>query len=408
MSEVKGTVPDRPVDIDEVIRRFPALRQSTLSSFDDCELSALFEMRYERGWNTHPQARGTVFHRVAAECLRLMREQDSQFVPVAVALAILEDCLYQHGVPAEDVVRVPLRELPMLEMAVRKFARDNRFPNIRNVMDVERRLSVPITYQAADGSLVERVLTGMPDALIAAPVDEVIVLDWKDTWSLPPARDEDADDPGISYHGFFQQQFYAWLIMRTYDAVQAVTLREFYVRRTQARPARVTRQDLPRVEQRLRFLVASFDRAVAAGQPANLRMETLEALGAWKPSPGKHCDWCHKAHLCPIDDDYKGSVTNPEQASLVAAIRQKAMAVAKQCKSRLDPYVTEHGAVDVKWAKGRLVYGPRTLASGRTRIEQFAPSGADRPVATPVTENLEDAMRQAAARARAEREARAA
>lgn len=699
-------VPLGPIDLEEAIRRFPTVRQSLLASYDDCELGALFRLRYENGWSTHPQARGTIFHRVAAECLRVMREQDSEGVPVGVALSILEETLLQRNVAPENIVRVPLREIPMLEMTVRKFASDNTF-NVRNIIDVERRLSCAIRYPDENGEMVERVLTGALDALIARPPDEAIVLDWKDTWALPPERDEDADDPGVSYHGFFQQQFYAWLVMMTYPAINAVTLREFYVRRTKARPARVTRQDLPRVEQRLRQLVANFDRAVMAGQPPRLYMSDLNAHGSWKPSPGKHCfagetrfltdrgarslrecvaqsvrvlgrtgqwedaevrsfgtqpllrvtfddghvvrvtpdhrwwqedgsrvttvelqraprttpdwemrmsreairhgltfgdgwlrtdrghcvyrampheaeladyfssdlrqvrsggqvfvsplpghwkqlpeepspayargfiagllaadgsvakdggvsigceglakaqaiaevarvggcvvesvrvtatsipvlalaaatragrtsrefcvitikprtaplikeahasrrrprtqmrrmyarvvsvepdrdeevfcavvpgsrsftlangvltsncDWCMKAHLCPIDDDYKGSVTSPDQASVVAAIRVKAMAVAKQCKGRLDPWVDNHGPVDVKWSKGRLVYGPRTLKGGKVRIEQFTPTSADRPTTAETDPALLDAMRAATERARAERD----
>lgn len=398
-------VPLGAIPFDEVVARFPTLRQSVLSSFDDCELSALFKLRYENGWSTHPQGRGQLFHRFAAECLRVMREQDHESIPVGVALAILEEVCYQRRVAPEDIVRVPLRELPMLEMAARKWASDNTF-TVRNIIDVERRLSHPITYENERGELVTRVLTGQLDALIARPPDEALVLDWKDTWSLPPEREEDANDPGLSYHGFFQQQFYAWLVMNTYPAVNAVILREFYVRRTKARPARVTRAELPKVEQRLRFLVAAFDRSVGAGSPPRLRMDDLEAHGSWKPSPGKHCGWCQKAHLCPIDDDYKGSVTNADQASRVAAIRQKAMAVAKQCKNRLDPWVENFGPVDVKWSKGRRVYGPRTLAGGKVRIEEYTPSSADRPTTEETyNPNLVDAMKSATARAREEREA---
>lgn len=397
-------VPDGPVDLETVLRVFPSVRQSLLSTFDDCELSALFKLRYENGWSTHPQARGQIFHRVAAECLRVMREQDSESIPVGVALAILEEALLQRNVSPRDIVRVPLRELPALEMTVRKFAMDNSF-NVRNIIDVERRLNAELVYPDEHGQPVSRMLTGALDALIARPPDEAIVLDWKDTWALPPERSENAEDPGLSYHGFFQQQFYAWLVMRNYPAIQAVSLREFYVRRTKARPARVTRADLPKVEQRLRYLIASFDRAVASGQPRRLYADDLEEHGSWKPSPGKHCGWCMAAHRCPVPDDYKGSVTNPEQASLVAAIRQKAMAVAKQCKGRLDPWVENNGPVEVKWSKGRRVYGPRTIAGGKVQITEYTPTSADRPT-TKETYNpsLADAMRKSTAAAREARE----
>lgn len=396
-------VPEGPVDMEEVMRRFPTVRQSTLSSFDDCELSALFRLRYENGWSTHPQARGTIFHRFAAECLRTMREQDSESIPGGVAMSILEDVCYQRNVPPEDIVRVPLRELPDLEMAAWKFAKDNSF-TVRNIIAVERRLEAELTYEGEDGQLVTRTLSGQIDALIARPPDEAVVLDWKDTWALPPEHDEDDDDPGLSYHGFFQQQFYAWLVMRKFPAVQAVVLREFYVRRTKARPARVTRQDLPKIEQRLRYLLAAFDRAVAAGSPKRLTLADLEAHGSWKPSPGKHCFWCMKAHLCPIDDDYKdGGIRTPEDASRAAAVKQQAMSVAKRMKELCKPWVELHGPIPLKNAKGRRVLGFRKIKGGY-RFEEYTPSAADRPT-TESAIDLAAAMKSATARAREERDA---
>lgn len=399
-------VPDGPVDLETAMELFPTLRQSLLAKFDDCELSTLFELRYANGWSTHPQAAGTLFHRTAAECLREMQRTDSTFIPVASALAILEEVCYQRDVKPEDIVRVPLRDMPDLEMAVAKFAKDGKF-NVRSILDVERRLSWKLIYEAPDGSLVERVVTGQIDALIAREPDEAIVLDWKKTWALPPEREEDADDPGISYHGFFQQQLYAWLVMMNFPAVQAVTLREFYVYRTKARAARVTRQDLPRIEQRIKFLVASMDRAVMAGNPPNLSLAGLEAHGSWKPSPGYHCRWCAKAHRCPIDDDFRGDggVSSPEDASRLAGARQVMKASIKRIDEMLRPYADAHGAIPIKRAKGRRVLGFRRIKGG-LRWEEYTPTSADRPT-TEMTEgaevDVEAAMRAATERAREER-----
>lgn len=401
-------VPKKPIALDEVALRFPTVRQSLLASFDDCALSALFKIKYENGWSTHPQARGTIFHRVAAECLRTMQLTDSEFIPIGSALAILEEALEQKDVPPEDIVRLPLRQLPELEMAVRKFAKDNSF-TIRNIRGVERKLEYPVRYPDPDtGELIERVVTGTIDALIDRPPDEAIVLDWKDTWALPPERHEDADDPGVSYHGYFQQMLYGWLVMKTYPAVQAVTLREFYVRRTKARPARVTRADLDRMEERIVRLVKAFDSAVAAGlPPVPLRLETLVDHGHWKPSPGKHCHWCVKKRRCPLDDDYKGGDLNtPEDAKRLAAVRVQARAIDKDLTTQLHSYADLHGDIPIKSAKGRRVLGHRQLKSGKTRFEEYTPEEADRPGDQEVyAPNLEDAMKSATERAREERDA---
>lgn len=397
----RSAVPPGPVDLGEALRRFPTVRQSLLAKFDDCELSTLFALRYENGWSTHPQARGTIFHRFAAACLREMREYDSEQIPVGAALTILEETLRQRNVPPEEIVRVPLRELPVLEMAARKFARDNAF-SVRSIIDVERRLSATLRYTIPEtGEVVERVLTGQLDALIARPPDEAVVIDWKDTWALPPKREEDADEPGVSYHGFFQQWFYAWLVMRNYPAVNACSLREFYARRTQARTARVVRSDLDRIEQRLAILVEAFDRAVVAGEPRNLRLGTLEEHGSWKPSPGKHCDWCMKSHLCPIDDAYKGDggIRTMEDAQRMAATRHQAQAVYKALGEKLKVWTDTNGPVPLKWSKGRRVLGHRPIANGKVRFDEWTPEGADRP-ASHLEPGLEDAMRDATRRAR--------
>lgn len=404
-----AAVPTKPVGIEEAIEAFPVLRQSLLAKFDDCELSTLFDLRYANGWTTGPSSRGTIFHRFAAECLREMQRTDAAFVPVSVALAILEEVCYQHNVPPEDIVRVPFRELGDLEMAAKKFAKDNRF-NVRKIIDVERRLAAELTYTGPNGELIRRTLTGQIDALIADEHadDEAVVIDWKTTWALPPERDPDAEDPGLSYHGFFQQQLYAWLVMKTFPAINAVTLREFYVYRTQARPARVTRQDLPQVEQRLKYLVASLDRAVMAGQPKNLKLATLEKHGSWKPSPGHHCRWCPKAHHCPIDDDYRGDggVQTMEDAARLAGARQVMKASIKNIDAILKPFAELHGPIPLKRAKGRMVLGFRKIKGG-LRWSEFTPTEADRPT-TEATEgaeiDLKAAMQDATRRARALRD----
>ena len=54
-----------------------------------------------------------------------------------------------------------------------------------------------------------------------------------------PSHDDEMNQ--ISYEGYFQQRFYGWLVLKCYPQVQAVTLREFYARRTEARSATLTR-----------------------------------------------------------------------------------------------------------------------------------------------------------------------
>jgi hypothetical protein len=372
-------VPEKPLPLDLVVERWPRIRQSTLAKFDDCALGAYFEMKYTGWWSNDPAASGTMFHRFCAECLRAMREADSQFIEVGVALGILEDVLEQRNVEPHERLRIPLREVRNLRWMARKFAKDNTF-SIRHVVDVEHRLEAPIEYRDDDGELRSRVLTGQMDALIADPrrEDEAIILDWKSGWGLPPRRHEDDEDPGLSYHGFFQQRFYGWLVMKSYPHLKAVTLREFYTRRTEARPARVTRDSMPEIEEDLARIVLELDRCLASGPPKKLR---LPQAAPWMPSPGKHCSYCVGAAKCPIESSARErySVTSRKDAERMVAELEVAESVRKSHREALRQYVDIHGPVGARWSKGRRAFGYKTQKGGKPVLKFFTPEGVDRP-----------------------------
>lgn len=397
-------VPEKALALDEVIERWPTIRQSWLAHFDDCPLSSYFQMKSEQGWSTHPQASGTILHRALAECLREMRRQDSTFIPVGEGLAILEEALEQRGVPAIERVRVPLRDLPKLRTAMITFCSRNTF-SVRNIVDIEKRLEATLTYVDDEGQIRERTITGTPDALIADPrrEDGAIIPDWKSSWRPPPRRDEDdTDDPGLSYHGFFQQRLYGWLIFKNYPSVNAVTLREFYVRVTEARAATITREQLPQIEKQIADAVLDLDRALMSGPPAKLK---LPEVAPWLPSPGYHCKNCPIAHRCPIDADVRehyGAVTTEKRAREAVAQLEVAEAVRVSRRKALTPYIEENGPVASKYSKGRRALGLKSQKNGRV-LKFFTPEGADRaPARQPEDRSLEDALRKSVERARTE------
>lgn len=415
----KRIVPAAPVAIEEVIRLFPTVRQSLLSLYDDCNLSAYFELEYARGWNTHPQARGTIFHRYAAECLREMQRHRHDSIPVTVAREILLDACHQRGLPAREIVRVPMKMMPELRMAADKFAKDNSF-SIKRLVDIEKRVEVPITYFVADGSKVTRMLTGQIDALLFEPPNAAVVLDWKDTWGLPPEpreieREVYEDDElrGLSYHGYFQQRFYGWLVMSTYKNIDKVTLREFYVRKTKVRKATLHRHQLHTVEEELVILAEAFDRAVMQGSPRAILAGDDEGyvdfdeLGFWKPSPGRHCGFCTRPSLCPIEEDTRiaagGAATTEESAGRWAARLEIAERIKKAAVEACKGWVEMGGApIPVKYAKGRRVLGWYETRRGR-RFGFHTPDDSDRGGHAEYDEKLKAAMRESTERARAER-----
>lgn len=422
--------PKGPVPLDDIVRMYPTLRQSLLSKHDDCPLSTLMELRFARGWNTHPQARGTIFHLFASKVLAELRAQRSETIPVHVAEAILIEACRQRTdhrgepIPPDRIVRVPLRSMPELRMAARKFAKDNAF-SWQKIVDIEKRLSATLHYVDGNGELRERVLTGQLDALLFDPPDGAIVIDWKDTWALPPEpkekgpedfAGEDDELRGISYHGYFQQRFYGWLVMKTFENVNRVTLREFYARKTKARKATLTRDRLPEVEEELSILVQQFDEAMAAGEPpwpygwwpsenGDGPELDIERLGPWKPQPGKHCGFCAASRHCPIDEDARieagGAITSWDRAKRAAAELQVIERVRKVLIDATKGFVETQGQpIPVRASKGRRVLGWYETKRGR-RFGLYTPDESDRGGHADIDRQLEEAMREATSRAKA-------
>jgi hypothetical protein len=403
-------LPTEPMSLDEVLERYPSLRQSLLAKFDDCALSSYFELRYANGWTTHPQARGIIFHRVAAAMIRDMQRFDSMSIAPSDALAHLEEQLEQRGIPPLERVRVPLRELPELRMAVVKFAKDNSF-SIRNIVGVEQQMSADLQYRDDAGELRTRTLTGRLDLLVADPTEAkgAIVLDWKDTWALPPNHNANPDRgkaTGLSYHGYFQQRFYGWLVLKNFEQLEQVTLREFYPRRTKARKATLQRTDLEKVEKELADLTLELDRALASGAPKKL---TFEGVAPWNPQPGKHCHYCVAKLKCPIERDVLSenfAVVSEADARRKTALLKTLDAARDSVREALRPWVEENGAVPVAWSKGRLVFGLRTpkSGSGSPTLTFFTPEDADRPATMTADDKpLAEAIKRATETARKQR-----
>lgn len=362
----------------KAMARFPRIRQSTLATFDRCALSAHFEAKYSRRWSTLPQSRGTLTHRILAECLAAMSRGKEQTINPDVAVAIFHEQLRQHGVdrrcpmcaaPARfvragsaknkalwpaggrnvctrghetesDFANLPMSEAKDVRWIVVKWANDNVF-DIENLVDVEQRLLATLSYDDGEGGHVDRELTGQLDALfvVGERADHGIVLDWKDTWQLPAATE-------VGFDGYFQQRFYAWLVMKNYPTIQQVTLREHYVRYTEWREAIVWRYEMADIEAELSALLERFDYS----------MET----GNHPPSPGKHCHaMCPRPDDCPIFPAVRseGAIQSPEQA-----LRYSQQATV--AKAALDSRVREmrvwsdvHGPIEVSDHKGRRVWG---------------------------------------------------
>lgn len=347
---------------------FPIIRQSALAAFDSCELASFFDQTFGN-YHTHPQGRGSIFHATVAECLRIMIENDRRTMADDVDLAydILEEQLRQQKPGPDGRLPVPMDQIAELRITVKKWAIDNAF-SIENIVGVEDRYNMTLQYQDPEtGEVVDRVVSGQLDVLMIDPLDDAVVIDWKDTWALPGPSE-------ISEGGFFQQRFYAMLVFAAYPAVQTVTLREFYPRYSEARTATIERVKLPDLIAEFSALVERFDATwqshleppTPEEMPAEL--ETIDAddtdrhpadAPAFNPSPGSHCSYCKMPERCPLLPDARGagSVTNREQAEEAAGQILVSKAVVKKQTDALKNYVKEHGPVPIKDAKRPRVFG---------------------------------------------------
>jgi hypothetical protein len=371
----RWALPER--SLDGVVEAFPALRQSLLSDFDDCALSALFALE-ARGYTSSYQARGILFHRFAGKLLRTMRETGEVQIPVAEALAILAEACAQRDVPDEDVVWLPARERRLLRICVISLVTGKPF-NMSRLVAVEERLRWIVTYPRPEGGLVRRELTGQPDAVVADPPDGVIVIDWKTTRKAPPPgprRDEPKgdhwDDPEhLSYQGYFQQRLYGLLCLHRYPAADRVSLREFYPLEGVARYATVYRSDLGSLEDEFSALAEVLDRALAGGSRSAI----------WRPSPGVHCNYCPAPQRCPIEADVRareGGIATPGEARRAAAEYVVAKQVSKRLHEALKGWVDLYGPVPVKAAKGRYEVRWKGQRGGGKVFGVHVPDASDR------------------------------
>ena len=142
-----------------------AIRQSTLRMLDECALGMHFG-ELTAAHNTHPQAAGILFHATAAEILRTLWRAGEEEISTQEAVEILYEVARQRDVEPDQRVRCSWRDLALVRLGVIKLVSDNKF-SIDRLVAVEDRLTVPITYVTEDGELIERLISGQPDALLA-------------------------------------------------------------------------------------------------------------------------------------------------------------------------------------------------------------------------------------------------
>lgn len=365
---------------------FPALRQSMLAGFADCQLYAGFELRnaiprpgtqllHTSGYTTHRQAAGRLIHDTLRRAIRDMAERKQERIPHQLLWDIWDDVLRQATVPVDQTHTLPAHEDALARRTLKKWAGDNWF-TIADVYAVEERLTATVRYPDGAGGLVDRILTGQLDLLLVDPSGtHATVVDYKDTWKLPARRgseDEDlyddgaADEPDrLSLEGYFQQQFYAMLLFSQpeFRGLQSVTLRENYIRRSRTREAPIWRHQLPALVAYFAATAERFDRCYEASivtRRQRVRKRPLATVAQWgEPSPGAHCSYCPGAMDCPVPREAReeGMIATPAEAQTIAGILIRAKRVVAMCERSLRTWADHEGPVRVRDGKRDRFFG---------------------------------------------------
>ena len=200
------------------------------------------------------------------------------------------------------------------------------------------------------------------------------MVDWKDSWALPPQK-------SLSSEGYFQQRFYAALVMLRYPSIEKVTLREHYVRYSESRESTVFRSQLADILEEISALCERWDRTWEHGK---WPLKDGEELKLFTPSPGAHCTYCPAPGKCPIFPAARvsGAITDAETAEVWAAEQIVAKSAVKQRDAALKAW-GGHSSIPIKHAKDpnrRLGYVETVRKSRPTQEEletALAEQGAD-------------------------------
>jgi hypothetical protein len=300
-------------------------RQSFLALYSNCPMAAKLS-REVPDYDTHAQARGTVFHEFGFRLALNCAETGEVKAPPGFAKDVMAECIRDSG------MALPPAEFETLMMLAGEFAETREF-NPSTIVDLET------TYSSEIAGVV---VTGKPDRL---DIDDRVasITDYKTGWAI---------DPESKVKGSFQLRLYARLIADAYPHIHTFRLLQDYPRwGTEPREAVLTRDQLADIDSYLENLVERVVRSIDKDD--------------WPATPGSWCVWCPDAKQCPIPRDYReeGGLETLEQAIAAGNLITAAEALVKAEKAKLRAYCDANGPIRV----GDLDFEFR-LANGSDRV----------------------------------------
>lgn len=262
------TPPFPAIPIPPVERKLPErLSVTTLRNAEKCILSARLAREYDSTGT--PAMLGRLFHEVA-ERLATMAYVDpadpTGTVPFqmdpAIAVAWAEKMLVE---PLEITPLSYANYEDLLDMVRNWAKRTTIYPAMQQYVEMDMR--VPLD---------EHVISGRID-LVQTDGKRAIITDYKTSQRIIPQSE---------FENSVQTFLYAWGVRQMFPEVEEFTVREQYVRYdAPARNVTFGPQDL-NVEAYMR---------VAAG-----RLMAAYDRDEWPTTPGDHCAFCPRPHVCPV------------------------------------------------------------------------------------------------------------
>jgi hypothetical protein len=277
------------------------VRQSTLRTFDQCELAASWELEGFHDYTSDAAALGTVAHGILAAILETLKETGQDRIPTEEAMVIMREVAARPDMPRLSSKGLADLRIVTIQVAGMQWTASR-------VVAIERRLWADVT--CPDGKT--RQITGQPDFIMADPPGGAIVGDLKTGWARPPEPrdgnwDREQGKPYLSERGHFQLDIGALLVFRNFPLIERCTLREWHIRWGETREAFLTRDELEHVEHRVGILLQRFE-------------DMLAGRRAPEPREGAHCRRiCPRITECPIPQaQRRESIVSDEHAAEVA------------------------------------------------------------------------------------------
>lgn len=327
------------------------LRQSLLSSMDNCPYAGYLYVAHDGGAPSHPMHRGSAFHATVARCIETLTLTGNTTIAPDDAKAVMLEVLDEN-----PQWIVPAGQMDGLRVMVFRWA-------MAFVLPPGARAETPF-YMRVD----EETVTGTID-LLWTKGDTAYVRDWKAGWHLYPQTDVSGTDGGTGVaRGAKAAQLITYALLMADGASDLMRLPAginkfdlafcFPMWSDEAgdgiaeRGVVVTRPELIEHREWMRGLVARTVRAFAENRYAAV--------------PGSHCSRCPASWLCPLPAKVRGGSPFERKPQDVAEDYLFLKQGADDLRAELKAYAQEYGAIPV----GKdLELGFKQTASGGTRFD---------------------------------------